>query len=125
MDINRYINRATNFILCSDFWPVATLNQGRQQRSSLLLTPDTLTQEVRSLAWMITKKLDSHEMVGSGIISFLQWEVLHDLGSGGGAEEIEVGKVFRACLAGDRGMKDGRVQEIWTWEGIKNSEAPN
>ena len=25
---------------------------------------DTLTQDVRSLAWMVTKKLDSHEMVG-------------------------------------------------------------
>jgi hypothetical protein len=56
---------------------------------------------------------------------FLQWGVLHGLESGGGAKEIEVGKVFRACLAWDRGTKEGRVQEIWTWEGIKNSEAPN
>jgi hypothetical protein len=35
----------------------------------------------------------------NGIILFLQWEVLHVLGSVGDAEEIEVGKLFRACLA--------------------------
>jgi hypothetical protein len=29
---------------------------------------DTLTQDVRSLPWMATKRLDSHEMVGTGII---------------------------------------------------------
>ena len=27
--LNQDINRATNFILCSDFWPVVTLTQGR------------------------------------------------------------------------------------------------
>jgi hypothetical protein len=44
---------------------------------------------------MITKRrLGSHEMVGRGIILFLQWEVLHDLESGGGAKEIKVGKGF-------------------------------
>src|SRR5438132_1408214 len=73
-------NRAINLILCSGFWPVVTLNQGGLQRSSLLSTPDTLTQEVRSFARIITKRLDSHEMVGSGIILFLQWEALHDWG---------------------------------------------
>jgi hypothetical protein len=40
-------------------------------------------------------------MVGNGIILFLQWEVLHVLGSVSDAEEIEVGKLFRACLAWD------------------------
>ena len=79
-------------------------------------------QDVRSLAWMVTKRLDSHEMVGNGIILFLQWEVLHVLGSVGDAEEIEVGKLFRACLAWDCRRKAGRVQEIWTW---KNSEVLN
>jgi len=83
---------------------------------------DTLTQDVRSLAWMVTKRLDSHKMVGNGIILFLQWEVLHVLGSVGDAEEIEVGKLFRACLAWDCSRKEGRVQEIWSWE---NSEVLN
>jgi hypothetical protein len=41
------------------------------------------------------------------------------------AMEIEVGKRFRACLAWDRGRKEGRVQEIWTWEGIHNSDVPS
>jgi hypothetical protein len=71
---------------------------------------------------MVTKRLDSHEMVGNGIILFLQWEVLHVLGSVGDAEEIEVGKLFRACLAWDCSRKEGRVQEIWSWE---NSEVLN
>jgi hypothetical protein len=47
---------------------------------------DTLAQEVRSLAWMVTKRLDSHEIVGNGIILFLQWEVLHVFGSVSDAE---------------------------------------
>ena len=58
-------------------------------------------------------------MVGNGIILFLQWEVLHVLGSVDDAKEIEVGKVFKAYLAWDRSMNAGRVQEIWSWE---NSE---
>jgi hypothetical protein len=37
----------------------------------------------------------------------------------GDAEEIEVGKLFRACLAWDCSRKEGRVQEIWTWENSK------
>lgn len=41
---------------------------------------DTLTQEVRPLAWMVAKRLDSHEMVGNRRILFLQWDVLHVLG---------------------------------------------
>ena len=65
---------------------------------------DTLTQDVRSLAWMVTKRLDSHGMVGNGIILFLQWEVLHVLGSVGDAEEIEVGKpVWPGIAAGRKG----------------------
>jgi hypothetical protein len=48
---------------------------------------DTLTQDVRSLAWIVTKRLDSHKMVENGIILFLQWEVLHVLGSVCDAEE--------------------------------------
>ena len=39
----------------------------------------------------------------------------------GDAKEIEVRKLFRAYLAQDRGKKEGRVQEIWTWEGINHS----
>jgi hypothetical protein len=60
---------------------------------------DTLTQDIRSLVWMVTKRLDSHEMVGNRIILFLQWEVLYILGSVSNTEEIEVRKLFRACLA--------------------------
>jgi hypothetical protein len=48
--------------------------------------------------------------------------VLDVLGRVDDAKEIKMGKVFRACLAWDRGRKEGRVQEIWTWEGIKNPE---
>ena len=69
---------------------------------------DTLTQDVRSLAWMVTKRLDSHKMVGNGIILFLQWEVLHVLGSVGDADEIEVGKLFRA-LSGLGLEQEGRA----------------
>ncbi|MCJ1472596.1 hypothetical protein MMC13_001245 [Lambiella insularis] len=83
---------------------------------------DTLNQEVKSLAWMITRRLDAQEMARHGRIFFLQWEVLHNLTDVGGAKEIELEKVFKACLTWDRGRKGGRVQEIWTWEAIDISD---
>jgi hypothetical protein len=77
---------------------------------------------------VVRKRLNWHKMAVNGIILFLlfpQWEVLHVLGSVGDAKEIEVGKGFRTYLALDRSTKAGRVQDIWTWEAIKNSEVPN
>jgi hypothetical protein len=43
---------------------------------------------------MVTKRLDSHEMVGDGRILFLQWEVLNIVGDVGDAQGIELEMVF-------------------------------
>jgi hypothetical protein len=64
---------------------------------------DTPTQEVGISRMDDNKEVRFARNVGSGITLFLQWEVLHGLGSGGGAKEIEAGKVFRACLAWSQG----------------------
>jgi hypothetical protein len=79
---------------------------------------DTVTQEVRSIAWMMTKRLDLHEMARDGRVFFFQWDGLHSLGRAGDVATTEVREAFRACLAWDHHSKGGRVQEIWNREAI-------
>jgi hypothetical protein len=43
----------------------------------------------------------------------------------GDAKEIEVGKVFRACLAGIAAGKQGECRKYGLGRGTKNSEVPN
>lgn len=80
--------------------------------------PKLLAQELRSIALQWTKKLrlNMNEMAGDSRILFIDWQVLKSLKQGGNLLETEWKRGFSGYLAWNHGRKQGKAEEIWTWE---------
>ena len=74
---------------------------------------NTVTQKVRSLAWIITKRLDSNKIVRNGRGFFFRQKGLYFLGKTGNVTITELRETFRECLAWDHGRTGKRIQKLW------------